>query len=58
LIRAAPPGYEFVHDQINAFLAANWFVDRPTLSVMRDLLNSTKIWHDGLESQRTLFGPS
>jgi hypothetical protein len=56
LIRAAPPGYEFVHDQMNAYLAARWFAGRATISVMRDLLVATKAWQDGLESQRTLWG--
>jgi hypothetical protein len=56
LIRAAPPDYEFVHDQMNAYLAASWFVDRPTLPVMRDLLITTKVWLDGVEGQRTLWG--
>ena len=34
LLRAAPPGYEFVHDQMNAYLAACWLADRPTVAVM------------------------
>jgi hypothetical protein len=32
-----------------------WFCDRPTLSVMCELLSETKAWQDGLESQRTLW---
>jgi hypothetical protein len=55
LIRSAPPGYEFVHDQINAYLAAWWITERPTLSIMRDELAKSKAWLDGLESQRTLW---
>jgi hypothetical protein len=55
LVRSAPPAYEFVHDQINAYLAACWFADLPTLGVMRDELAGTKAWQDGLESQRTLW---
>ncbi|MDQ6868955.1 MAG: hypothetical protein M3178_11325 [Pseudomonadota bacterium] len=56
LIRGAPPGYEFVHDQMNAYLAACWFADRPTVAVMKELLETTKVWQDGLEAQRTLWG--
>ena len=56
LIRRAPPGYEFVHDQMNAYLAARWFADRPTVATMKDLLQLTKLWQDGLEAQRTLWG--
>jgi hypothetical protein len=55
LIRGAPPGYEFVHDQMNAYLAARWFCDRPTVPVMCDLLSATKTWQEGLEAQRTLW---
>jgi hypothetical protein len=55
LIRGAPPGYEFVHDQMNAYLAACWFCDRPTVPIMCDLLSATKAWQDGLEAQRTLW---
>ncbi len=56
LIRGAPPGYEFVHDQMNAYLAACWFADIPTVAVMCDKLEETKAWQDGLEAQRTLWG--
>jgi hypothetical protein len=56
LIRRAPPGYEFVHDQMNAYLAASWFADRPTTGVMRDLLEASNVWQDGLEAQRALWG--
>jgi hypothetical protein len=56
LVRGAPPGYEFVHDQMNSYLAACWFAARPTPPVMRDLLSATKVWQEGLEAQRTLWG--
>ncbi|MGH6835066.1 MAG: hypothetical protein ACREC9_05855 [Methylocella sp.] len=55
LIRGAPPGYEFVHDQMNAYLAACWLVDLPTGAIMREKLGETKAWQDGLEAQRTLW---
>jgi hypothetical protein len=55
LIRAAPPYYEFVHDQMNAYLAACWFAGRATIAVMKEKLEATKIWQDGLEAQRTLW---
>ena len=56
LIRGAPPYYEFVHDQMNAYLAACWFADRPTAAIMKELLDATKVWQDGLDAQRTLWG--
>jgi len=56
LIRAAPPYYEFVHDQMNAYLAACWFTGRATIAAMKIELEATKIWQDGLEAQRTLWG--
>jgi hypothetical protein len=56
LIRAAPPGYEFVHDQMNAYLAACWFASRPSISTMKTLLHDTKAWLDGREAQRVLWG--
>jgi hypothetical protein len=56
LVRAAPPGYEFVHDQMNAYLAACWLSDRPTLATVKDALASATIWQDGLEAQRTIWG--
>ena len=56
LIRRAPPGYEFVHDQMNSYLAACWFAARPTISVMQDLLGATKVWQEGIGAQRTLWG--
>jgi hypothetical protein len=55
LIRAAPPAYEFVHDQMNAYLAACWFAARPTVSVMDDLLKESKVWQEGTEAQRVLW---
>jgi len=56
LVRAAPPGYEFVHDQMNAYLAACWFASRPSISTMKTLLQDTKAWLDGREAQRVLWG--
>jgi hypothetical protein len=41
---------------MNACLAACWFADRPTIAVMKDLLEETKVWQDGLEAHRTLWG--
>jgi hypothetical protein len=55
LIRLSPPGYEFVHDQMNSYLAACWFVRRPTVSIMCDLLDKSKIWHEGREAQFILW---
>lgn len=55
LVRLSPLGYEFVHDQMNSYLAACWFVKRPTMSVMQDLLNTAKIWQEQRETQRSLW---
>jgi hypothetical protein len=56
LIRAAPPYYEFVHDQMNAYLAACWLASRATVGAMKAELEATKVWQDGLDAQRTLWG--
>ena len=56
LIRAAPPGYEFVHDQMNVYLAASWLAERPSVTIIKDLLEKTKAWQDGLAAQRSLWG--
>jgi hypothetical protein len=56
LIRPAPPSYEFVHDQMNAYLAAAFLSGRATLADMRELLVTSKAWQDGGEAQRTLWG--
>jgi hypothetical protein len=56
LIRAAPPYYEFVHDQMNAYLAACWLASRATVAAMKAELEATKVWRDGPEAQRTLWG--
>jgi hypothetical protein len=55
LVRATPTGFEFVHDQMNAYLAACWLADRPTISVIRDFIETSKVWQDSLEAQRTLW---
>jgi hypothetical protein len=56
LVRAAPPYFEFVHDQMNAYLAACWLTSRATFGAMKSELEDTKIWLDGADSQRTLWG--
>jgi len=55
LILEAPPNYEFVHDQMNSYLAAGWIADRPTVSVMKDLLIAAKVWQEGLGAQRIVW---
>ena len=56
LIRGAPPAFEFVHDQMNAYLAASWLAERPSIGDLRSMLDETKVWGDGLEAQRMLWG--
>jgi len=41
---------------MNAYLAACWFTGRATIAAMKIELEATKIWQDGLEAQRTLWG--
>lgn len=55
LVRPAPPNYEFVHDQINAFLAASWFVELVGIGAMREQLRDSKIWLERREGQQTLW---
>jgi hypothetical protein len=55
LIRLASPVYEFVHDQMHWYLAANWFCSRATAAVMCDLLTASKVWKEGWEAQRALW---
>ena len=55
LIRGSPSGYEFVHDQMNAYLAACWLAGRPAASVMREILAASRLWQDGSEAQRTVW---
>ncbi len=55
LIRLAPPGYEFVHDQMHWYLAACWLCSRATVATMRDLLTDSKVWKEGWEAQRVLW---
>lgn len=55
LIRSTPPGYEFVHDQMNAYLAACWFCDHPSVTIMRDLLSDSKVWQDARDTQQPLW---
>jgi hypothetical protein len=48
--------YEFVHDQMHAYLAAHWFARRTDISAMRRLLADAKGLRDrGLEGQRTTW---
>jgi hypothetical protein len=48
--------YEFVHDQMHAYLAAHWFATRTDITAMRRLLADAKGLRDrGPEGQRTTW---
>jgi hypothetical protein len=42
LLRRAGERFEFVHDRMNAFLAASWLVGRPTVAEMRETLAASR----------------
>src|SRR5262249_56190485 len=47
--------FEFVHDQMNAYLAASWLVSRPTVADMREDLATSKVWKDTKSAQEALW---
>lgn len=55
LVRAAGTDYEFVHDQMGAYLAARWFTSRAAVAVMHELLETSQVWKVGAEAQRILW---
>ncbi|MGH7887564.1 MAG: hypothetical protein ACREPG_06840, partial [Candidatus Binatia bacterium] len=57
LVRMIGPDFEFVHDQMNAYLAARWYASRErSVAEMRQMISDSKIWKDTKEVQRTLWG--
>ncbi len=56
LVRAAGKDYEFVHDQMGAYLAARWFTSRAAAAVMRELLETSQVWKVGAQAQRIFWG--
>jgi hypothetical protein len=57
LLHRAANGFEFVHDQMHAYLAARWFAqdELPVAELERKIAAST-IWMHAAEAQRTLWG--
>jgi len=56
LVRGVGTDFEFVHDQMNAFLAACWFArEERTIADMTSMLSGSKIWKDTKDAQRTLW---
>jgi hypothetical protein len=56
LVRSVGLDFEFVHDQMNAFLAAQWFAGHDRLvSEMKQMLSTSKVWKDTKEAQRDLW---
>jgi hypothetical protein len=55
LVRRAGATFEFVHDQMNAYLAAVWLARRPTVNEMGDMLARSTVWEDTVEVQNTLW---
>jgi hypothetical protein len=53
IVRPTSTGYEFVHDQMNAYLAACYLADQ---SNIEGFLRKTNAWFDGREAQRGLWG--
>src|SRR5262249_45442006 len=47
--------FEFVHDQMNAYLAARWLTkhDR-SVETMQEMLSNSKIWNNTKDAQRPL----
>jgi hypothetical protein len=58
LIRRVGPGaFEFVHDQMHAYLAARWFAqDGFSLSELEKMVAGSTIWTQNADARRTLWG--
>jgi hypothetical protein len=57
LLRRIEADYEFVHDQMNAFLAARWFAGQErSVADMQGMISGSKIWKDTKDAQRALWG--
>jgi hypothetical protein len=58
LIRRVTGGeFEFVHDQMHAYLAALWFAqDGLSVAELEDMLKTSTIWIQAPETRRTLWG--
>jgi hypothetical protein len=56
LVRHRDQQFEFVHDEMNAFLAACWLVERSTMEQKLELLTSSKVWQEDRDVQQSLWG--
>jgi hypothetical protein len=57
LVHRAAGGFEFVHDQMLAYLAARWFAqDGFGVAELEKMVASSTIWTHAAETRRTLWG--
>jgi hypothetical protein len=55
--RVAGGNYEFVHDQMHAYLAARWFTqDGFSIKELEKMIEASTIWTHAIEERRTLWG--
>lgn len=55
--RVAGGGFEFVHDQMHAYLAARWFTqDGFGVTELEKMIEASTIWTQAPEERRTLWG--
>jgi hypothetical protein len=55
--RVAGGGFEFVHDQMHAYLAARWFtLDGLGVTELEKMIEASTIWTQAPEERRTLWG--
>jgi tRNA G37 N-methylase Trm5 len=57
LIRRVGGGFEFVHDQMHAYLAARWFAqDGFGVTALEKMIEASTIWMQAPEERRMLWG--
>lgn len=55
--RVGAGAFEFVHDQMHAYLAARWFAQEGlTVAELRKMVADSTIWTQSLDARRTLWG--
>jgi hypothetical protein len=56
LVRPAGTSYEFVHDQMNAYLAARWLIQElADISTVLEEIRNVEIWRESRETQESLW---
>lgn len=57
LVRRVGSAYEFVHDQMHAYLAAQWFTQEGlTVGELHAMVSASTIWSHAVTERRTLWG--